>query len=497
MHGIPEAPELVEGTRLLDRYVVIDRVAGGGMASIYRATDERLQRIVCVKLLRLVLEAGSTSGSSVYQATYAHFLQEALALSRLHHPNTLKIFDFGYLEDTTPGVGSVGAGRPFQVSEFLDAGNLEQLVRREGPVLPTSLMSVLEPIGGAIAEAHAQSIIHRDIKPSNIIFARINQSLIPKLADFGIAHANPVRKKGVDYDDDPVSIVTLFSPRWAAPEQLAGAASGPQTDVYSLALVTVFMLAGRAMFEGKEVRATFPERVIGDRLVTRRLGEMGIPPPLQPPLLRALAARVVERTPSVTAFVDEVKEALGTMGAFPERDMRRRMPSETTDTLSTPLATRQHPSAQVDQAPLDVEGVLPIPAHDIPMSTGRATLVEVDDRLDLAVPSTLGVDARVRLTFVPSRDGYRVNVKGLNCFVVRDGRPAAAVLVDRDGAVDLMSSGREPMGRLDFTFGAISGSNRVFPAIGPELVLPLYRAQRAVAVHIASTGELIVMCSQA
>src|SRR6185312_1536077 len=257
----------------------------------------------------------------------------------------------------------------------------------------------------------------------------------------GIAHANPVQKKTHnktdDDDDDPVSVVSLFSPRWAAPEQLAGAASGPATDVYSFALVAVFMLAGRAMFEGKDVRATFPERVIGDRLVQRRLGEMGIPPPLQPPLLRALAARLGERTSSPTQFVNEMKAALGTMGAFPERDHRRRMPSEVTDTLSTPLAARQHGTAQVDQAPVEM-GAPPVPPQEIPVgSGGRATVVEVDDRLDLAVPSTLGVDARVRLTFVPARDGYRLNVKGLNCFIVRDGRPAAAVLVDRDGVVEL------------------------------------------------------------
>ncbi len=480
MQGQAEAPELAEGTRLLDRYVIIDRVAGGGMASIYRATDERLQRVVCVKLLRLVLEAGSTSGSSVYQATYAHFLQEALALSRLHHPNTLKIFDFGYLEDS---------GRPFQISEFLDAGNLEQHVKREGPVLPSTILSILEPIGGAMTEAHEMSIIHRDIKPSNILFARINQSLIPKLADFGIAHSNPVRKRNADgEDEDPVSVVTLFSPRWAAPEQLAGAASGPATDVYSFGLVTVFMLAGRAMFEGKEVRATFPERVIGDRLVTRRLGEMGIAPPLQPPLLRALAARISERTPTVTRFVDDMREALGTMGAFPERGHRKRMPSESTETRSTPIAAKQN--AAVEAAPA--------PAVEIPLHTGaRARVIEVDESLDLAVPSALGVDARVRLMFVPSRDGFRLNVKGLNCFVVRDGRPSAAVLLDRDGAVELISSSREAMGRLVCTFGAVSGQNRVFPAIAPDLVLPLHTAQRAVAIHVESTGELIVMCSQA
>jgi serine/threonine protein kinase len=344
-----------------------------------------------------------------------------------------------------------------------------------------------------MSEAHNSGIIHRDIKPSNILFARINQLLIPKLADFGIAHANPVRKKTINNSDDdeadPVSVVTLFSPRWAAPEQLAGGASGPATDVYSLGLVTVFMLAGRAMFEGKEVRATFPERVIGDRLVTRRLGEMGIAPPLQPPLLRALAARVVERTPTVSQFVNELKDALSKMGAFPVRDHRRRLPSESTETLSTPLATRQHESAQLEEAP-------PIPPQQVSVGNVQASIIEVDDRLDLAVPSSLGVDARVRLTFVPSREGYRVNVKGLNCFVARDGRPAAAVLFDRDGTVELLSSTREPMGRMTLAFGAVSGPNRVFPSIGPDLLLPLQRARRAVAIHIESTGELIVMCSQ-
>ena len=105
MNTTNEQPELHEGTRLLDRYSIIDRIGGGGMASIYRATDERLDRVVCVKLLRLELEqSGSTSGGAVYQATYSHFLREALALSKLQHPNTLRIYDFGYLED---------GGRPF------------------------------------------------------------------------------------------------------------------------------------------------------------------------------------------------------------------------------------------------------------------------------------------------------------------------------------------------------------------------------------------------
>ncbi len=94
-----DAPELPEGLNLLDRYTIVDHIGGGGMADIYRAHDSRLDRIVCVKLLRNIIqqEGGSTSGGIVYQATYTHFLQEARSLSKLAHPNTLRIFDFGFL----------------------------------------------------------------------------------------------------------------------------------------------------------------------------------------------------------------------------------------------------------------------------------------------------------------------------------------------------------------------------------------------------------------
>src|SRR6185503_12503500 len=100
----PGEPELSEGMRLLDRYSILDRIGSGGMATIYRATDDRLDRVVCVKLLRttLVEGSGSTSGRAVYKATYTHFLQEALALSKLQHPNTLRIYDFGYLDPASP-----------------------------------------------------------------------------------------------------------------------------------------------------------------------------------------------------------------------------------------------------------------------------------------------------------------------------------------------------------------------------------------------------------
>src|SRR5262249_40390755 len=126
---------LPEGLRLLDRSPTLDRAAGGGMATIYRAMDEPPDRVVSVNLLRVELGgAEGTAGRGMYEATYTHFLQEALALSKLQHPNTLRIYDFGYVDHA----------RPFQISEYLDGGNLEGYVRRKGALAADETLGILE-----------------------------------------------------------------------------------------------------------------------------------------------------------------------------------------------------------------------------------------------------------------------------------------------------------------------------------------------------------------
>lgn len=307
-------PELFEGTRLLDRYSILDRIGSGGMATIYRATDERLDRVVCVKLLRttLVEGTGSTSGSrAVYKATYTHFLQEALALSKLQHPNTLRIYDFGYMKDED---GEQGA--PFHVSEYLDGGNLESHVRLRGALPTSEAIGILEGICGACAEAHEHNIIHRDIKPSNILFARVRGELVSKLADFGIAHSN-VNKNGLGRDaarDDgfgeSVSTVALFSPRWAAPEQLCGSPEGPRTDVYALGLLAIFMLSGTVLFGDEDVRLTFNDRVRGDTLVDSRIRQLGLSGEVARVLGKALLARPEDRISTAPDFAQRLREAL-------------------------------------------------------------------------------------------------------------------------------------------------------------------------------------------
>jgi serine/threonine protein kinase len=509
---VNENPELPPGLRLLDRYTILDRVGSGGMASIYRATDERLERVVCVKLLRLVLEgSGSASGHGVYKATYTHFLQEALALSKLQHPNTLRIYDFGYTDD----------GRPFQISEFLDGGNLDTLVRGSGRFTNAETLGVLELICGAVAEAHSHGIIHRDIKPSNILFARVaaeeegtrevGHALVPKLADFGIASSRVRRTSRHEVEEAELSSVALFSPRWAAPEQLSSSVEGPATDVYALGLITAYMLSGRALFADADVKIHFGDRIEGDAFARQRLALAGIDDRVRAVLLRAMAADPGTRIPSPGVFFDDMRGVLESStpaGPAPRRAY------ESVTLIAQPLAV---------EAP-DAEPVPP-PERSAIVDGRRVRVVDVTDKLDftLQIPPRRGdptgplrpIRFRVALLPSPGPEGFSLHIKGLNCFVVRvagnapppprapraSPRPTPAITSSEGGDAELVSGQRETLVRVRWSFGRASdvgaGAGRVFDFGNAELVIPFSEASQAVAIDLGPEREAIVICRRA
>jgi serine/threonine protein kinase len=487
--------------RLLDRYSILDRVGSGGMATIYRAMDDRLHRVVCVKLLRttLVEGSGSDNGSrAVYQATYTHFLQEALALSKLSHPNTLRIYDFGYVQEED------GMGAPFHVSEYLDGGNLESHVRSRGPLPAQEAVGILDGVSEAIAEAHEHGIIHRDIKPSNILFARVRGELVSKLADFGIAHSDvkkqtPNPHAGVS---ESVSTVALFSPRWAAPEQLCGSPEGPRTDVYALGLLTIFMLTGKVLFGDEDVRVTFNDRVRGDVLVTARLEKLGLSGDVARVLARALLARPDDRTASAPELAQQMRGALkvrlsNSVAPFPVEVVAR--PSHLPEIAppsgqSFVLASRPR---VVPDAPQSTPS-RPDPSDAIPPSSRRTEkpvrYVQVHEKLDLSFADVRGEEVRFRVTMLPGQS-VSLNVKGLSCFVAKHGgRPTPAVSVTQDVVIDLVSTGREVLGKVTLAFGQETANGRLFVVDGRQLLIPYAEAQQAVVLILSRGNDIVVMC---
>ena len=510
-----ESTELPAGTQLLDRYTIIDRVAGGGMATIYRATDERLDRIVCVKLLRLVVErTGSTSGGAVYQATYSHFHKEALALSKLSHPNTLRIYDFGYLRSPSDNrrdsrSDDQNDGRPFQISEFLDGGNLEQYVRTRGALAESEALTILERMASATSEAHEHQIIHRDIKPSNILFSSVGGVLMPKLADFGIARCDLRKRPRPGEADDSTtevrSTIPLFSPRWAAPEQLAAAEEGPATDVYALGLVATFMLAGEALFEVLDVRATFAERVRGDEYTETRLTKLGFSKEVRGVLLEALRASPRARIKSPLSFYAELSRALHGGPGGHRDDLPtsipppppERPPASTKAPSKSKMRPRAESSITIEAADaVETSTASPLPSERW-LETGgrRVRLVDVHEKLDLAVPMGAAT-VRFRVTLLPARGrGFRVHVKGLNCFVAKPGKsPSPAVVADGDGAVAFVSMSRQRLGEVTWSIGRDSQGGRAFSVGSWEVVVPPSEARDALAIDVGEPCEVIVIC---
>jgi serine/threonine-protein kinase len=296
---VPTDPLGLAEQTLLGRYYIEASIAQGGMGVVYRGCDLRLRRPVCIKIFH------RASGSDlVYRASYEHFVQEAFALSRLSHPNTLRIYDFGHLMDDSMA--------PFQVSELLDGGTLAQWIREQGPRSPLETLGLIGPVAGALSEAHSRGIIHRDVKPSNIILGLLGSRRVAKLGDFGIAKTTPEPSHARTSSDGPPSSATmrLYSVGWGAPEQLRGESATPATDVFALGLVTAFVLGGASVFSTRNEAAGARERAHSDAYVARRLEELALLPELAEVVQVACRAAPDERYASADLFASALSEAV-------------------------------------------------------------------------------------------------------------------------------------------------------------------------------------------
>ena len=306
----PKAPDppplsIKIGDMVLDRYRVVEQIAAGGHSVVFRGQDERLSRPVCIKVF-----SGLGGKSGVGRTSYEHFVQEAFALSRLTHPNTLRIYDFGHLGPKD------AEGMPLQVCEFMNGGTLSNVIRERGKQSVHETALVVSAMCAALSEAHGLGIVHRDIKPQNILFGEVGGKKLPKLADFGIA------KWSVDADKedsgqraDDTAIVAgqklaMYSPSWAAPEQLAGQPVSPSTDIYSLAVVAVYMLSGKAIFADEDVYAGYKKRRHADDLIRDALKPNGVSSAVIQLLTKALAFDPKKRILKVDELSTELAAAI-------------------------------------------------------------------------------------------------------------------------------------------------------------------------------------------
>ena len=250
-----------------DRYRLHTLLGRGGMGRVWRACDQRLDRDVAVK----EVELPPTVDDDERQAMRARVMREARAAGRLHHPNSVTIFDV--LEDEQ--------GRIYLIMELVTARTLADRVEQDGPLSPDAAARLGLGLLNALEEAHRRGIVDRDIKPANVMAVDGSGA---KLADFGIASL-----KG---DPRITSTGLVFgSPSYMSPEQARGLPSGPLTDMWGLGATLYFAVEGEPPFGTAEPIATLNAVVHNEPRPFRRAG------PLAPVIASLLAKSPEDRLP--------------------------------------------------------------------------------------------------------------------------------------------------------------------------------------------------------
>jgi serine/threonine-protein kinase len=214
------------------RYRLVERLAQGGMGSVWCARDERLERGVAVKLLPRLLAADPSAER--------RFSREARAMGRLQHPNVVSVYDVGSAD---PGSGE---DLPFLVMELIRGKSLDVMLDK-GPFDPVLAIRIMEQVCRALSAAHRVGVIHRDLKPSNIMVCDDDHV---KVLDFGLARLN--EQEGQTPEDTLTTPgMVLGSCPYMAPEQALGQRVGPQSDIFSCGSVLYEALSGKRAFDGE------------------------------------------------------------------------------------------------------------------------------------------------------------------------------------------------------------------------------------------------------
>ncbi len=257
----------VSEARQLGQYTLKRKIGEGGMGKVYLARHALLRRPTAVKVLRPEYSHGDS---------LRRFQREVAYTSRLSHPNTIAIYDYGHTPD----------GRFFYAMEYLQGVTLSRCIGDTGPQPPARVVYIMQQVCGAIGEAHDTGLIHRDIKPGNIMLCERGGVFdFVKVLDFGL-----VRKQSADETQGITNIQTLTgTPLYLAPESIRDPERvDRRSDVYQLGLLAYFMLTGTHLFAGNNIYEVCAQHLDSPpEPPSRRLGR-AVPDELEDLLLQCL-----------------------------------------------------------------------------------------------------------------------------------------------------------------------------------------------------------------
>ncbi|MCB9624885.1 MAG: serine/threonine protein kinase [Sandaracinus sp.] len=271
--------------RRLGKYELLDEIGHGGMATVYRARDERLDRMVAIKVLHPHLQKAPEAR--------IRFSREARSVAKLEHPHIVQVYDYSG-EDSEES---------YIAAELLTGPTLKRF-SEDHPEIPPEIAACMSlQIARALGAAHARGIVHRDVKPENVL---LHERRLVKLTDFGIAQA-------VDSQSFTATGQILGSPGHMAPEQIEGGEVDARTDLFSLGTVLYFLAVGRLPFTGRNPHQVLKRIVDGEYADPLRV-RPAIGAPLRGIIARALARSPDDRFESAEAFVQALADYLASVG---------------------------------------------------------------------------------------------------------------------------------------------------------------------------------------
>ena len=292
-------------------YTIVEKIADGGMAMVYKGYQESLNRYVAIKVLRKELTND--------QEFIARFRREALAAAKLSHPNILLIYD-----------ASVAHGWHYIAMEYVDSGSLKDLLAR-GPLPIETAIDIAMQLADALDYAHSQGFVHRDVKPANVLMTSNGR---PRLADFGIAQA-------LDASTHLTRTGTsIGTPAYMAPEQAQGQPTDGRTDIYALGIVLYEMLAGETPFHAPYPMATLYKQV-NEPLPSLRQKNAQIPPWLETVVATALAKQPPDRYQQATDFANALSRSVAPASPPRSRPSRAKAEAWLVDPTSRMESTTQ------------------------------------------------------------------------------------------------------------------------------------------------------------
>ena len=305
--------------KVINGYEILDRIGEGGMATVYMARQQSMNRSVALKMLpRQYLK----------DDTYLQrFEREVKIVSQLEHRNIVPVYNYGEYE-----------GQPYIAMRYMPAGSVDDLLQK-GPLSPERILDILQQIAPALDYAHSKDVLHRDLKPSNVLMDDGGGAFI---TDFGIARVLGEQGTGITTQG------VVGTPAYMSPEQAQGKDMDGRSDVYSLGIMLFEMATGRRPFESETPYSIAVMQVTTPPPSPCKLNPM-LSSALETVILKSLRKSRSERYESASQLVESLQMAIENPGSLQDTSPGKAIP-EARQPTNSPSAAAKPPSSQQNQA---------------------------------------------------------------------------------------------------------------------------------------------------